>query len=165
MEVLYVVYGAFSDTIDTRRYFDLVIAREGIVVINIGSLPIVYKHRAALPRNVELMLLRLAKASSRKSYDEVSIRKLIERRKAFFIGQEDIVVCTLKEREIPIPPILRKPPGDPRKKPKYTEQVLEISVYTPRDIYKFYTTLKLKDPLKKALKEAGMYLPSPIIED
>ncbi len=159
--MIFVIYGAFNDDIDVRHYYDVIIADEGIAIVKIGSLPTVYKHRSPLPRNVELFLMRLSKEKSRRSYDDVD--RLIRSGRAMFVPQEDIACCTVREREIPIPPILRKPPSNPREKPRYVEQVLELSIFTTSNTYRFYTSTKLKDSIKWALKEAGMYIPKDIV--
>jgi len=163
MKIEYVVYGAFRDSVDTRSYFDIVIAYEGIAVVCIGSLPTVPKHRPTLPRMLELHLLRLSKERYRRSYTGNELRKLIDRGIAKFIPQEEIICCTLSERRVPIPPILRKPPSNPREKPRYEELVLEISIFTPASIERFYTSTKIKEDLKKSLKKVGMYVPQNIV--
>ncbi len=159
MRIEYVVYGAFRDTIDSRAYFDIVIAHEGVAIIPIGSLPSVPKHRSSLPRVAELQLLRLAKERYRRRYTHRELLTLIRNGKAIFIPQEEIACCTLRERAIPIPPILRRPPSNPREKPRYEEVVLEITIFTTRSVERFYTTTRIKEELKRSLKAVGMYVP------
>ncbi len=160
-----VLYSAFADTIDSRTYYDIVVAYEGLALVPVGSLPLVPKHRAPLPRSAEMLLLRIAKDTKRRSYS--NIEELIKRKRALFIPQDKIVCCTLREREIPIPPLLRKPPRSPREKPKSTERALELAILLdePSGVRckKYYTTIRLKDAVKRALKEVGLYIPPDLV--
>ncbi len=168
MKQVYVVYGAFRDVEEYREYFDIVLGYEGITLVPLGRMPLVYKKRPALPRMIEFQLLRISKERYRRMYLR-NLRELIESRRAVFIPIDSIVCVSLKEMEIPIPPILWKPPSDPREKPARTEKVLGIHIFhedSSRRIQlaRFFTTTKIREELKDALKEIGVYVPRDAID-
>jgi len=160
MEVLTVVYGAFRDRETYRDYYDLVFTEQSLIILWLGSVPLTHIKRSPLPRTVEMHLLRVSKSRMR-STDIETLRSILKQSKRLReIPYTDIALITLRETEIPLPPILRKPPSDPRQRPRYTQQVLEISIYLGRNnIEKFYTSTKLKKELKKILKELMLTVP------
>ncbi len=157
MEEPFVIYSAFRDTNDYRIYYDIVLSTRGIYLIEIGRLPRIYKKQPATARGIDVQILRLRKERARALYKDLD--RLSRLREVTFIDNESIVGITLEEKEIPLPPILRKPPR-PGEEPKYTERVLCIKIYTSknREPIVLYTALKLKDMLKKVLRNLGLYL-------
>lgn len=129
----------------------------------LGRLPLVYKKHPALPKRVEKQLLEIMKSRSRDKYHDMdTLMRLVHQKRAMFIPNENVVGVVLNEEEIPIPPILRKPPSDPREPPKYSQRVLAITTYwkdsSQLRSLTLYTTPKIKDKIKRGLKEAGYYI-------
>ncbi len=166
MQIYMVVYSAFRDFMEYREYYDLVISDQGLYIVPLGRLPIAYKKHPSLPRSVERQLLEIMKARSRNTYyDPTTLALLASQRRTLFIPTENVIGITLRERDIPLPPILRKPPSDPRATPKYTERVLAITIYWKQNLQlqslSLFTTPKLKEKIKRALKESGFYIQVP----
>lgn len=163
MQIYIVVYSVFRDFMEYREYYDLIVTDQGLFILLLGRLPLVHKKHPALPKRVEKQLLEIMKSRSRdKYYDVDMLTRLVLKKRAVFIPNEDIIGIALDEEEIPIPPILRKPPSNPREVPKYSQRVLAITTYWKKCLQlrslTLYTTLKIKDKVKKGLKEAGYYI-------
>lgn len=163
MQIYVVVYSAFRDFMEYREYYDFIVTDRGLFVLLLGRLPLVHKKHPALPKRVEKQLLEIMKSRSRdKHYDTETLMNLVLKKRAIFIPNEDVVGIVLGEEEIPVPPILRKPPSDPRETPKHSQRVLAITMYwkeySQLRSLTLYTTLKIKDKVKRGLKEAGYYI-------
>jgi len=162
MKILTAIYGAFRDREGYRDYFDLVFTDRSLIIVWLGAVPVTYLKRAPLPRTVELHLLRVTKEKMRR-VAERSVNELLKScssTRCKEIPYTEIALISLKEIEVPIPPILRKPPSDPRERPKYTQQVLEIAIYLGGNkVERFYTTPRLKKMLKQLLKDLMLVVP------
>ena len=163
MQIYVVVYSAFRDFIEYREYYDLIVSDQGLFMLLLGRLPLVYKKRPALPKRVEKQILEIMKSRSRDKYHDIdALMRFVLQKRAIFIPNENVIGVTLDEEEVPVPPILRKPPSDPRETPKYSQRVLAITTYwkdsSQLRSMTLYTTLKIKDKVKRGLKEAGYYI-------
>ncbi|RLG76976.1 MAG: hypothetical protein DRO12_03405 [Thermoprotei archaeon] len=151
MKPLFVVYGAFTEGGEYREYFDVILTDEGVVLVDIGKLPRIFKKRPALPRLVERQLLRIFKERYRVMYTSEQIEELVRRYGAKFIPKKEIRQVVLRDYELTLSQALAKV----FKNSKEKLLLMEV-VCTSGRVLRLFTALKLKERLKKSLKSLGL---------
>ena len=146
------VYGAFSEEGEYRTYYDLVFTDLGLFIVFLGRMPRIFKRRPPLPRGIERQLLRVYKERFREAYNSKGLNELVRMGRARFVRWSEISYVVIKEVGIPLPPVLRRASGDEK------ERVLMLALAMGRDMPRFYTSVKIREGIKRALKSIGVEL-------